>query len=128
MSADSKSSASSPRGIFSWWTGMPLYLRILIGLAAGIAVGLVFGPRVQPLDWPAKLILRLLGALAPVLILVAVVHAIMTAEIHGRLALRMGGFLLQNTIVAILVGLGVATLLKPGKSAHLAVSGTPPAV
>jgi DAACS family dicarboxylate/amino acid:cation (Na+ or H+) symporter len=107
---------------------MPLYLRILLGLAAGMTVGLVLGPIARPLDWPAKLILRGLGALAPMLILVAVVHAIMTAEIHGRLALRMGGLLLQNTIVAILVGLAVAALLEPGKNAYLSVSGTPPAV
>src|SRR5262245_45371330 len=127
MSADS-SSTGSARSLFSWWTRTPLYLRILSGLAAGITVGLVLGPSAQPLDWPAKLILRLLGALAPVLILVAVVHAIMTAEIHGRLALRMGGLLLQNTIVAILVGIAVATLLEPGRSAHLGMSGTPPAV
>ena len=118
----------SARSLFSWWTGMPLYLRILIGLAAGITVGLVLGPSARPLDWPAKLILRVLGALAPMLILVAVVHAIMAAEIHGRLALRMGGLLFQNTIVAILVGLAVATLLEPGKGAHLGVSGAPPAV
>src|SRR5262249_59559520 len=104
------------------------YLRISIGLAAGITVGLVLGPSTRPLDVPAKLILRVLGALAPMLILVAVIHAIMTAEIHGRLAFRMGGLLLQNTIVAILVGLGVATLLQPGTSANLGVSGTPPAV
>ena len=32
--------------------------------------------------------LRVLGALAPALILVAVVRAIMTAEIHGRIAWR----------------------------------------
>jgi DAACS family dicarboxylate/amino acid:cation (Na+ or H+) symporter len=121
-------SMGSPRRLFSWWTGMPLYLRILIGLAAGITVALVLGPNARPLDWPAKLILRVLGALAPLLILVAVVHAIMTAEIHGRLALRMGGLLLQNTIVAIVVGLAVATFLRPGRSALLGVSGTPPAV
>jgi Na+/H+-dicarboxylate symporter len=118
-------SKGSPRSLFSGWTGLPLYLRILIGLAAGITVGLVLGPSARPLDWPAKLILRVLGALAPMLILAAVVHAIMTAEIHGRLALRMGGLLFQNTIVAILVGLAVATLLEPGKGAHLGVSGAP---
>ena len=127
MSIESPSTGS-PRSLFSWWTRMPLYLRILIGLAAGMTVGLVLGPTARPLDWPAKLILRGLGALAPMLILVAVVHAIMSAEIHGRLALGMGGLLLQNTIVAILVGLAVAALLEPGKNAYLDVSGTPPAV
>jgi Na+/H+-dicarboxylate symporter len=127
MSSEPKPS-DRPRGAFAWWTGMPLYLRILIGLVAGLAVGVALGPAARPFDWPAKLILRVLGALAPVLILVAVVHAIMTADIHGRLALRMGGLLLQNTLVAILVGLGVASLLKPGSGANLAVTGKPPAV
>jgi DAACS family dicarboxylate/amino acid:cation (Na+ or H+) symporter len=75
--------------------------------------------RAQPLDWPAKLILRLLGALAPVLILVAVVRAIMTADIHGRLALRMVGLLLLNTLMAICVGLLVANTLRPGVGANL---------
>ncbi|HWO10580.1 MAG TPA: dicarboxylate/amino acid:cation symporter, partial [Polyangiaceae bacterium] len=65
-------------------------------------------------------ILRLLGALAPVLILVAVVRAIMSADIHGRLALRMVGLLLLNTMVAICVGLLVANVLRPGVGAHLA--------
>jgi Na+/H+-dicarboxylate symporter len=107
---------------------MPLYLRILIGLCAGIVVGLVLGPSARPLDWPAKLILRMLGALAPVLILVAVIHAIMTAKIGGRMAFRMGGLLVQNTLVAILVGIAVATLLRPGKNAEVALTGPPPAV
>jgi Na+/H+-dicarboxylate symporter len=128
MSVEQARNNGSPRGPFSWWTGMPLYLRILIGLCAGIVVGLVLGPRAQPLDWPAKLILRMLGALAPVLILVAVIHAIMTAKIGGRMAFRMGGLLVQNTVVAILVGIAVATLLGPGKNAEVALSGPPPAV
>jgi Na+/H+-dicarboxylate symporter len=65
-------------------------------------------------------VLRMLGAIAPVLILVAVVRALITADIHGKLALRMGGLLVLNTIVAILVGLGVANVLQPG------VGQTPP--
>ena len=110
----------APAGIFARWNALPLYFRILIGLALGVAVGLLIGARAQPLDWPAKLILRLLGALAPVLILVAVVRAIMTADIHGRLALRMVSLLLLNTLVAICVGLLVANVLGPGVGANLA--------
>lgn len=99
---------------------MPLYARILLGMALGVVAGLLFGPATKPLDVIAQLVLRVLGALAPVLILVAVIQAIMTAEIRGRLALRMVGLLLVNTVVAILVGLGVANLLRPGTGAHLA--------
>jgi Na+/H+-dicarboxylate symporter len=107
----------------SWlerYNDIPLYLRILVGLVLGLIVGLSLGAAAQPLDLPAKLILRLLGALAPVLILVAVVRAIMTADIHGRLALRMLGLLLLNTLMAIVVGLLVANVLRPGDGANVA--------
>ena len=66
------------------------------------------------------IILRLLGALAPPLILVAVVHAILTAEIRGRIAVRMMGLLITNTLVAIVVGLTVANVMKPGAGTRLA--------
>jgi len=112
------SPAADPRSV-SWWGRLPLYARILVGMALGVVAGLLFGPATKPLDVIAQLVLRVLGALAPVLILVAVVQAIMTAEIRGRLALRMVGLLLVNTLVAILVGLGVANLLRPGTGAHL---------
>lgn len=107
---------------FQWWRRQPLYLRILIGLVLGIATGLLLGKRAASLDQPARLVLRLLGALAPPLILVAVINAIITAEIRGRLALRMAGLLLLNTFVAILVGLLVANVVRPGRHANL----TPP--
>jgi DAACS family dicarboxylate/amino acid:cation (Na+ or H+) symporter len=103
----------------SFWTRMPLYARILVGLVLGVAAGLALGPEAKPLEWPARIVLRVLGALAPVLILVAVVQAIMKAEVQGRTALRMAGLLLMNTVMAILVGLGVANVLRPGHGAHL---------
>jgi DAACS family dicarboxylate/amino acid:cation (Na+ or H+) symporter len=111
--------ADEPRGVLAWWTGIPLYLRILIGLVLGVVFGLALGPDAKPLEWPARIILRLLGALAPPLILVAVVHAILTAEIRGRIAVRMMGLLLINTLVAIVVGLTVANAIKPGAGTQL---------
>jgi Na+/H+-dicarboxylate symporter len=106
-------------GLFARWNRWPLYLRILVGLVLGVLVGLALGPSAKPFDWPARIILRLLGGLAPALILVAVVRALMTAEVHGRLALRMAGLLLLNTVVAISVGLGVANLIRPGAGVNL---------
>ena len=110
-----------------WWSGTPLYLRILIGLALGVVTGLVIGPSAHQLDLPARLILRLLGALAPPLILVAVVHALLTAEIRGAVAWRLGRLLLMNTVTAIVVGLLVANLLAPGRHAHLPAPPVQPA-
>jgi DAACS family dicarboxylate/amino acid:cation (Na+ or H+) symporter len=128
MTHAEKTIDDKPRGRFAWWTRMPLYLRILVGLVLGVVFGLALGPSAKPLDLPARVVLRALGALAPPLIFMAVVHAIMTAEIRGRLALRMGGLLLLNTVVAILVGLGVANLLQPGAAAKLPHPETMPAV
>src|SRR2546423_1582543 len=110
---------TGPRGPVGRWTRTPLYLQILVGLALGVVTGLLLGPRAGWMDLPSRLILRLLGALAPPLILVAVVRALMTAQVHGRLALRMVGLLALNTVVAILIGLLVANVVRPGKFAHL---------
>ena len=123
-----ESAAQRRSGPLGFWTGLPLYARIAIGLALGIVVGLALGPAAKAFDWPARLILRVLGALAPVLILVAVSRAILTADIHGALALRMGGLLLQNTLTAILIGLGVANLVRPGVGARLEPPATMPRV
>ena len=101
------------------WNRLPLYVRILLGLVLGVGAGIVIGPGAQVLELPARLILRLLGALAPPLILLAVVHALLTAEIHGAVAWRLGRLLLLNTLTAIIVGLLVANLLVPGRHAHL---------
>jgi DAACS family dicarboxylate/amino acid:cation (Na+ or H+) symporter len=117
--------ASAPRRFISQWARTPLYLQILIGLVLGAVTGLVLGPRAGWLDLPSRLILRLLGALAPPLILVAVVRALMTAQVRGRLALRMVGLLALNTVVAILVGLLVANVVRPGRFAHLSRPDAP---
>ena len=116
------------RNPLAWWAGTPLALRIVVGLVLGVVCGLLLGPRAQALDWAARIILRVLGALAPALILLAVLRAIMTAEIHGRIAARMGALLLLNTTVAILVGLGVANVLQPGAGAELARPESTPAI
>ena len=105
------------------WETMPLYARIAGGLVLGVVAGLALGPHAGPLDIPSKLVLRLLGALAPPLILVAVIRAIMTTHIPGRVAGRLGFLLVLNTVVAILIGLTVANVIQPGQYAHIAAKG-----
>ncbi len=125
MSSEHTDPPHQKRGPLAWWGAQPLYVRILIGVVVGVALGAVLGPPAKVLEWPARMVLRALGALAPPLILVAVLQAILTAEIRGRLALRLGSLLVLNTAVAIGVGLLVANTLKPGAGAHLAAPGRP---
>src|SRR5438093_6528384 len=99
---------------------LPLYVQIVIALLLGALAGLILPYKIAAaLDVPARMILRFLGAIAPPLILLAVMRAIMTANVRGRLAGKMFYLLALNTTVAILVGLLVANVLRPGKHASL---------
>jgi Na+/H+-dicarboxylate symporter len=106
--------ADSKRGLFSWWHRTPLYIRIVAGMLLGVATGVLFGAETAVLAIPSKLVLRLLGALAPGLILFAIIQALMDAKFEQGTAGRLIRLLVLNTLVAISVGLLVANLLKPG--------------
>lgn len=103
------------RGLWSLWASIPLYLRIVIALLIGVIVGVLLGKDAAILALPGKLILRILGALAPPLILLAVMHALMTADIKGKLAGKLIRLLLLNTLVAIGIGLFIANIVGPGR-------------
>lgn len=121
VSVDTASSTGNT-GLIAQWQGIPLYARIVIALALGVIVGLMLGSEAAVWAAPGKLVLRLLGALAPPLILAAIVHTFMTTHLSGPLAARLPRLLLLNTLVAILVGLAVANVIQPGQGAGL----TPP--
>src|SRR5207253_799948 len=117
--ADSREAAPEARhGLLAWWHETPLYLRILAALALGVVAGLLLGQRAARLGLPSQLILRMMGALAPPLILVAVIHSLMTARLPGHVARRLAGLLLLNTLVAIIIGLLVANVVRPGAWEH----------
>ncbi len=108
------SNADQKTGLMARWNNLPLYWRILIALVLGLITGLILGPKALVFELPSKVILQLLGALAPPLILIAVTHVLMTTEITGKTARRLAGLLILNTTVAIFIGLGVANVMKPG--------------
>ncbi|MBX3442499.1 MAG: dicarboxylate/amino acid:cation symporter [Planctomyces sp.] len=106
-------------GLLARWNAIPLYLRILAAMLLGIAVGAALGEHADVLEIPSRVILQLLGALAPPLILVAVVHVLLTTDIKGRMAAKMAFLLVLNTLVAIFIGLTVANVIKPGTWSEL---------
>jgi Na+/H+-dicarboxylate symporter len=101
------------------WNRLPLFLRILISMLAGALIGAALGPKAEPLAIPSNMILRLLGALASPLILIAVVHVLLNTELKGKMAWRMAWLLFLNTTVAIGIGLLVANVIRPGERAVL---------
>jgi DAACS family dicarboxylate/amino acid:cation (Na+ or H+) symporter len=107
--------AAPARGPWGRWTSIPLYLRILGALLLGVLCGVALGEAAGPLAMPAKLILRLLSAIAPPLILLAIVRALVNAELPRGTGPRLAGLLMLNSLVAILIGLIVANLMRPGE-------------
>jgi len=106
------------------WQRIPLYLQIVIALIFAVVVGILLGggqpnpnnvPLIKHLAIPCDLVLKALRALATPLILFAVLHSFLTAEIPGRAGRRLTFLLLTNTLTAILIGLLVANVLQPGK-------------
>ncbi|MBD2598431.1 dicarboxylate/amino acid:cation symporter [Nostoc spongiaeforme FACHB-130] len=106
-----------------WWRRIPLTLQIVIALVLAVIVGIALGAGnpspsnaalITNLAIPAELVLKALRALATPLILVAVLHTFMTATIPGTAGRRLALLLFTNTTVAILVGLFVANVLRPG--------------
>lgn len=97
------------------WEQTPLYIRILAAVFLGVVAGLMLGSHAAPLDIPSKLVLRVLGALAPPLILLAVIQALMHARLPPGAGLKLVWLLLLNTLVAIVIGMLVANVLQPGR-------------
>ncbi len=93
---------------------MPLYLRIVVAVLLGAVSGLLLGPQAEHLGVPGRLVLQLLSALAPAIVLVAVVRALIDADVGGRRGWQLAGLLVLNTVVAISIGLIVVNVLQPG--------------
>lgn len=115
-------SASGPteQGHSLWqrWHALPLYLRILVGVILGLIAGVALRGKPEvaaAFGIPSKLVLQLLAALASPLIFLAVVQTLIHAEIPGKDGRRLVGLLILNTTVAILIGLLVANIIRPGK-------------
>jgi DAACS family dicarboxylate/amino acid:cation (Na+ or H+) symporter len=99
--------------------GVPLYVWVLIAVALAVPTGLWMQERAASLNLLPALIIRALTALAAPLVVLAILHAIVTNEIHGRQGLRMMLYYLVNTLVAMTIGLAISNWIKPGLGAEL---------
>ncbi|MEI7986172.1 MAG: dicarboxylate/amino acid:cation symporter [Armatimonadota bacterium] len=102
---------------------IPLYIKIVVALVLGAVLG-VFGKNLgvdaTKLKWVSDLVLRMLRLLATPLIFSAILGSIITANVSRKKAGRLMWLLASNSVVAILVGLLVANILKPGEHLRMA--------
>jgi DAACS family dicarboxylate/amino acid:cation (Na+ or H+) symporter len=117
---------------------MPLYVWVIAAVLLAVPAGLALGARASwvtglpvsllavlsflanALDLVPMLIVRALGALAAPLVVLAILSAIVTNEVHGRQGARMMAYYLVNTIVAMMIGLALTNLVLPGEGTNLA--------
>ena len=114
MTSTTSDTDAGQQGLIGKWIAIPLYWRILASMFLGLVLGLVLGENAEIFRPFSQVILQLLGALAPPLILIAVVHVLMTSNIPRGSVARLGFLLLLNTSVAIFIGLAIANIMQPG--------------
>lgn len=96
--------------------------RILIGMVAGVVLGAIMGERVVALQPIGDLFIGLLILAAVPLVffnLLAGLTALSDTRTLGRLAGKTLGYYLTTDVIALALGLGAATLLRPGDGMQL---------
>ena len=111
--------STQPRPQTRW--RLPLYAQVLIGVATGIAVGVLFQDRsiigqlgTDDLGQLGLLVIRLLKALAVPLILFAILDAFLRVDISARAGGRLILICLFNVSVAFTIGLTLLNVFQPG--------------
>ncbi len=102
---------------------LPLYVRVLIGVALGTFFGLAFGEDPILLGLTNKhlgdlglLVIRLLRAMAIPLIFFGVVDAFVRTDISGRQGMKLVAICGVNVTVAFLIGMTLINTFQPGQA------------
>ena len=106
-----------------YWFGVTLWKRILAALVLGAVVGLLWGEGAESIRWIGDLFVRLIRMLVAPLIFIIIasgVSALGDTKRLGSLGAKTIGMYVATTLVAVTIGLGIATLLQPGVGAELA--------
>lgn len=104
---------------------MKLWLKILMALILGVATGLILGPNAEYLKPIGQIFLSLIGMIIVLLILSSMTVGI--TSIHdpqklSRIGLKTLGLYTLTTIIAIVLGIGMANFFQLGAGLDLQVS------
>ncbi len=117
------SGGAGPVELWARVQAVPLYVRVVLGVLAGVLLGVVFrhepwffGLSNADLGPLGMLVIRLLKALATPLIFFAIIDAFLKTEIEARAGLRLAAVCLLNVSVAMIVGLALLNTLRSGDS------------
>jgi len=108
------------RGPFGLWFGVPLYARILVGLALGAIVGALWGEGAVAIKWIGDMFVLLIRMVVIPLVFVTIVAgvaALIDPKRLGSIGIKTIGLYLFTTAIAATVGLTIGALVKPGTGA-----------
>jgi len=103
---------------------IPAYARVILGVLLGALTGFAIQKGVLPALTAEKsseiglTIIRFLKALATPLILMAVLDALLRTRISGRKGARLVVISAINAVIATVIGMGLANLLRSGEEWH----------
>jgi len=102
---------------------------IFLSIILGILAGLLIGPPIQIIAKPlADIFLRALKMVIIPLIVSSVISGVLgvgETKNLGRMGAKLLGYYLTTSILAILTGLTLMNIIRPGVGAELELSGTP---
>ncbi|MAI88006.1 MAG: dicarboxylate/amino acid:cation symporter [Candidatus Marinimicrobia bacterium] len=103
---------------------LKLHWQVLIAMIAGAFVAMVFGERALIFSPLGTIFMKLLKMVIVPLILFSVtsgVTSIGDSNTLGRMGIKVFGYYMLTSILAILVGLSLTNLLQPGKGINFSV-------
>ncbi len=106
----------------SLWFRIPLWKRVLGGLVLGVLVGVLWPAAAPPVSFIGELFVRLIRMLVAPIVLVTIAAGVTSLgdpKRLGSLGGRTVGLFLATTVVAVSVGMVVATLVEPGVGANV---------
>ncbi|MDN3498650.1 dicarboxylate/amino acid:cation symporter [Microbacterium sp. APC 3898] len=104
-----------------------LLAQILIAFAVAVIWGIVFGPAIEVVAPLGDLFLRLIKfIIAPLILATLVVGIASTGDPKqlGRIGIKTISYYLATTGIAVVIGLGFAYLISPGKGLDLSIPDT----
>lgn len=104
------------KGFLDFYFKSNLLMRILIGLIIGVIVGLIVGPKIEVIAPLGDLLIRLLKMIVVPVIFFSLITgaASITPSRLGRVGIKIIAYYLVTTIFAVIIGLILANIFKPG--------------
>ncbi|MHA3841293.1 dicarboxylate/amino acid:cation symporter [Sphingomonas aestuarii] len=110
------------KAIFGRWFAIALWKRILGALVLGAIVGWFVGEAAVDIKWIGDLFIRMIRMLIVPLVFVTLVSGVASMKEPARLGsigIKAVGLYLATTFAAILIGIVLAVVLRPGSTVDL---------